>query len=200
MTRYFSFTIKDKKFKGYKKIASLLFGINAVLFVAWGLEAGASKRIILFTAAVILLGYAVYHWKYKPKKEKSYLIIYLLIAGIWFTETTYWYFAFVYLALPLLQYSMEKDFAIVVSDQDIIFAGLTRTNFAWDRFDNIILKDGLLTLDFTNNRIIQAEPDLFNSAGLDIVADKDEDAWKKGEDYSRLEKEFNEFCIENLKS
>ena len=47
-------------------------------------------------------------------------------------------------------------------------------------FNNIVLKDGLLTLDFTNNKIYQKEIE--------------------SEYSSAEEKEFNEFCNTQLKT
>jgi hypothetical protein len=189
MKHYFKFTIRDRKFEGYKKIASLLFVINAVLFTLWGLGTPSiSARIILITAAFILFVYAFYNWAYKKRKERSYLFVYLLMAGIWITETPYWHFSILFLLLLLLQYRMENNPTISLSPADIVITGLITRQYKWNAFNNIILKDGLLTLDFTDNKVLQTEPDWAES-----IANGEE------EDYSEIEKEFNEFCREQLK-
>lgn len=48
----------------------------------------------------------------------------------------------------------------------------------WDEVNNVILKDGLLTIDFKNNKLFQH-----------IILNSDEDI---------SEKEFNDFCEEQL--
>jgi hypothetical protein len=63
----------------------------------------------------------------------------------------------------------------------IIFNGLWNRKHDWAEISNIVLKDGILTIDFKNNRLFQKETD-----------DLDDD------DYDGEEDEFNEFCQEQL--
>ena len=64
------------------------------------------------------------------------------------------------------------------SDHKIVFNTLLRRKYQWNDFNNIVLKDDLLTLDFKNNRLLQRE-----------TVDEEGDA---GED------EFNDYCREQL--
>ncbi|HET9431236.1 MAG TPA: hypothetical protein VFO70_08665, partial [Chitinophagaceae bacterium] len=61
----------------------------------------------------------------------------------------------------------------------IVYTSFPVKNITWNQVNNVILKDGLLTLDQKNNRILQVE--IRNS-------DPDID-----------EKDFNEFCSRQLK-
>jgi hypothetical protein len=36
-------------------------------------------------------------------------------------------------------------------------AGFPPKDYKWDEFSNVVLKDNLLTLDFKNNKLLQAE-------------------------------------------
>lgn len=187
----FLFIIKDKKLGGYQKIASLLFLTNAVLFFILALDAASlPNRIILFVTSFILAVYSLYHWRYKKKKERSYVVIYLLIGSVWTITTPAWYFSVLFLAMLILQLRMENDLAIALSPAVVTITGLTKRSYAWTDFHNIILKDGLLTLDFKDNRVIQVEPDPSDPATPNP---------HPGEDYPQTEKEFNEFCREQLK-
>lgn len=203
MLNYYKFNIRDKKFAGYKKIASLLFIINAIAFTALGFTGiSISKKLILFTAAAILFVYALYHWKYKKKKDKSYITIYLLVAVIWIAETPYYYFSILFFILLFFQFRMENNALISFSTSEIKIKRFFLSEYKWTAFNNIILKDGLLTLDFTNNKIMQVEPDwtepyLFaNQQGGELDAYED----VAGEDYPKLEGEFNDFCNKQLNS
>jgi hypothetical protein len=190
MSRHFTFIVRDKKFEGYKKIASFFFLINAILFFFWAQASpGTSRRMALFMIAAVLVVYAIYHWLYKQKKEKSFIVIYLLVTTVWVTETSYWYAGLLFLLLLILQARMENDFWIRISSARITISSLIRKHYEWSAFDNIVLKDGLLTLDFKNNRIIQAEPD--------------GKYWENGAstetgNYTGFEQDFNEFCREHL--
>lgn len=199
----FQFIIKDKKFAGYKKIASFLFIINAVIFFALALDSlSRPGKTILFATAFILFTYSFYHWLYKKKKERSYTLIYLLMAAIWIAYTPSWYFAILFVALLILQWRMENDLTISLSPAGIVIDGLTKRNYPWSAFNNIILKDGLLTLDFANNQVIQAEPDWAEppAPGIVIHNRPGTHEWPATtEDYTGIEKEFNEFCRGQLK-
>lgn len=196
MSAPYHFIIRDRKYVGYKRIASFLFIINAVFFGTLSFSAvSVSRQLILGTASFILLAYAIYHWRYKKKKERSYIIIYLLIAVIWITETAYPYLSILYILLLLLQYRMENDLQFTISSNAVVIDRLFKTQYQWSVFNNIILKDGLLTLDFTNNKVIQVEPDWGWPAG---ITSSEELPLKDTEDYPVLEKEFNDFCKEQL--
>ena len=194
MRQSYKLIVKDKKYEGYKKLASFLFLINAIVFIALALgSTSISNKLILFTSSFILIAYSVYNWSYKKKKERSYIIVYILIAAIWISDTSFWYFSILLLLLLVLQFRMESDFTISLSDQNIIVNGFIKKSYLWPDFNNIVLKDDLLTLDFTNNRVLQVEPD-WNMA----IATGEIEAWEVRGDYPETEKEFNDFCQQQL--
>jgi hypothetical protein len=194
MQQFYKLTIKDKKYKGYKKLASFLFLINAIVFITLALGSSSiSNKLILFTSSFILIAYSVYNWSYKKKKERSYIIVYILIAAIWISDTPFWYFSILLLLLLVLQFRMESDFTISLTNQHIIVNGFIKKSYGWPDFNNIVLKDDLLTLDFTNNRILQVEPDWNVSAPNAGI-----ESWGVGEGYPETEKEFNDFCHQQL--
>ncbi|MFZ9661984.1 MAG: hypothetical protein ACO29O_08910, partial [Chitinophagaceae bacterium] len=64
------------------------------------------------------------------------------------------------------------------SDEKIEFNGIFKRQIYWQELSNVVLKDGMITLDFKNNNLIQKETDI------------DED----DEEYDVTEEEFNEYC------
>ena len=194
MQQFYKLIIKDKKYKSYKKFASLLFLINAAFFILLAFQSvSVSTRLILFTAAIILLVYSGYNWSYKKKKEKSYIAVYLLIAVTWISDTPFWYFSIFFIIIFLLQLRMESDFSILVSDRYVTINGFITKNHPWSDFNNIILKDELLTIDFKNNKLLQVEPDWNGSIATEGIEN-----WEVGKGYSETEKEFNDFCKQQL--
>ena len=87
--------------------------------------------------------------------------------------------AALFVLLTFLEYQAKYPLEIGFSPDRIVINNLFRKKIDWSSFNNILLKDGLLTLDFKNNRILQKEVD------EEEEGDADED-------------EFNDYCRERL--
>lgn len=132
---------------------------------------------IAFIAGVLI--WNVYHSVYKHRKV-YYSRALLIAALVWMKMPYYQWLSFVFIILALLEYQAKYSIEIGFADQEIKFNTLVKKRYKWSDFTNIVLKDGLLTLDFANNRIMQRE----------IEDDDDED--------DADEKEFNEYCQRQL--
>ena len=86
-------------------------------------------------------------------------------------------------AIAYLGYLATQPEEIGFSTDKIIVKKLFKRTIHWNELNNAMIKDGLLTLDFKNNKLFQAE------------TDDDED----NEEYDASEEEFNAFCQEHLK-
>jgi hypothetical protein len=80
--------------------------------------------------------------------------------------------------LGLLERQAKMPLEIGFTNDVVVINTLFRRYYRWTDFNNIILKDDILTLDFKSNRLLQRE-----------TADEEGDA---GED------EFNDYCREQL--
>jgi hypothetical protein len=69
---------------------------------------------------------------------------------------------------------VTKNKTIVIGETDITVSQPLPSKYQWNQFQNIVLKDGLLTLDFKNNKLLQA-----------IIAN---------EINEQHQAEFNDFC------
>ncbi|MDP4150635.1 MAG: hypothetical protein Q8927_00945 [Bacteroidota bacterium] len=90
-----------------------------------------------------------------------------------------------WLSVPLvlsafLEYQAKRPLEIGFSPDSVVVNSLWRRRFVWSAFNNVILKDGLLTLDFRNNRLLQKEVD-------------------EEEEGDAEEDEFNAFCQGRLR-
>jgi len=111
---------------------------------------------LVFIAGLLAWNAYVY---YKTEKEIYYSKA-LLIAGIVWTRMPYfqWLVA-VFAFLALLEYQAKRSPEIGFAEDYIIFNNLFRKKVPWNEIENVMLKDGLLTIDFKNNRILQREID-----------------------------------------
>ena len=80
-----------------------------------------------------------------------------------------------------LEYQVKRPLEIGFSGKQVVINSLFKRSYVWTDFNNVVLKDGLLTLDFKNNRLLQKE----------VVDEEDED--------DADEAEFNDYCQIRLK-
>lgn len=135
---------------------------------------GENKFLLLGTLLVIVLfGINLYQLFFGNRKvifSRS-----LLVAGIfWLSFPTFYWVGLPLIALGLLEKYAKNDLEIGFSANQIVINNLIKRRFTWQHFNNVMLKDDLLTMDFKNNRILQRMT-------IDDDSDADED-------------EFNEYC------
>jgi hypothetical protein len=115
----------------------------------------------------------------KNEKRRSYsrLTIFFVIvniAAVFFK----WWLAILLLPIYIFYRITTRKLPVIIGNDIISYPSFPTRSIEWSELSNLILKDGLLTLDFKNNKIIQQ-----------LV---DEDFQSPGE------KEFNEFCKQRL--
>jgi hypothetical protein len=79
-----------------------------------------------------------------------------------------------------MDYLSTRKMIVTVSQNNIRYPSFPQKNIPWRELSNVVLKDGLLTIDFKNNKLIQ-QP-ILNS------------------DWDINEAEFNTFCRRQLQS
>jgi len=163
--------------------------VNAIGFILCVLSALAFLREQLIRGAIVLpyaigivfiVGFLIYIF-FQSRKENTeiYYSKGLLLAGLVWTKMPYFeWMIFVFALLALLEYQAKHPLEIGFSNGQIVFNTLFKKKYSWDQLSNVILKDGLLTVDFTSNKIFQREID-------------------EGESEAS-EEEFNAWCREQL--
>ena len=100
------------------------------------------------------------------------VIAYWLLNGPWLIAPVVFVLYFLYVVAG-------RKLIVAVAAPQISYPSFPVKLIRWDELDNLVLRDGLLTIDFKNNRIIQQ---------------KVEDG-----DPAINERDFNDFCYEQLK-
>ena len=115
---------------------------------------------------------------FQKKKKPNYL---LLAAGlflamiIWLLMGVYWVAVIIFM-LGLLYIIASKTVSIHFYPEEIVFSSVPVRHVSWNELSNVMLRDNLLTMDYHNNKLFQAE---INAGSL-------------------REKDFNEFCRNKL--
>ncbi|PWT73962.1 MAG: hypothetical protein C5B59_12100 [Bacteroidetes bacterium] len=133
-------------------------------------------------AAIIIAGGLVTNLFAARKGDRIRYRNWLLIAGLFWLGMPYLqWLAILFFLLAFLEYQAKYPLEIGFSRDIVVINTLFKKKFAWSDFNNVMLKDGLLTLDFRDNRLFQKE----------ALEDEEDDA---------DEDEFNTFCSERLKN
>ena len=166
----------------YINILGFLLGLLSVVFFVKELVDTRQTAFVYLIGVIFILGVLIWNvYQSVYRHRKVYYSRALLIAAlVWMKMPYYQWLTFVFIILALLEYQAKYAIEIGFSEQHIKFNTLFRKVYSWRDFTNIVLKDGMLTLDFANNRILQRE----------IEYDVDED--------DADEKEFNEYCQKQL--
>lgn len=170
--------IRNRHSRVINIFAFVLCTLSLLLFLK---EQLASPGLIIpYVAGIIfiagLLAWNIYRLR---KGVPIYFSKAMLIAAIVWTRMPYWqWLVFVFVALALLEHQAKHALEIGFSSGEIVFNTLFKKRYQWSALNNVVLKDGLLTVDFKNNRLFQREID-------------------EGEQEAS-EEEFNLWCREQL--
>ena len=173
-------TLKNQNARYIDIIGSLLLLVSLFFFIKEMMIAG-SVSFAYLAGAVFIVGVLIWNFYFGIiKKRKTYFKYGLLIAAlVWLKMPFFQAIAFAFIALSLLEYQAKKQVEIGFSDKEILINTLFKKRVQWSELSNVVLKDGILTIDFNNNKIIQRE----------VEDDEEDDA---------LEEEFNRYCREQL--
>lgn len=111
-------------------------------------------------SAILLVGIYIFMRLYFIKKynQGNYLdqILFFVLAGCWLGLQNY--FMVTALAiLGILYHLTLQKIQFVFTPEKITRFSFPSKEYDWNLFNNVILKDNILTLDFKNDKLIQAE-------------------------------------------
>ena len=162
-------------------LSILLCFCSAAIFLYWLLTGAHSNYFLYAVAALILAGLVLNTIvRRKGREQVRYRYILLLAALGWLGMPFLSWMGILFIGLAFLEYQTKRPLEIGFDRDRVVINTLIRQRHDWSVFNNVLLKDGLLTLDFKSNRLIQKE-----------VAD-DEDEYDADED------EFNAYCRDRL--
>ena len=168
------------RFVHFFKIAFLF--VNALAFAYISLS--TEKYSVLIWC--LLSGLGIYHLLYINKKKEQIRSFQYFVFGSYWPVLGWLFLGLYWVAIPVcfvtyLSSNIKKIFRFSFSVEEIRIDSFPVRIIQWSKIQNLILKDGLLTIDLKNNHLIQSEilliqPDTKSAA------------------------DFNEFCQSQLKA
>jgi hypothetical protein len=175
--------LKQRDHRAIDILTILLCGSSAAIFLFTAVRTGLTSDYVFYLLAALIFAGLIFNavTRFFRTRPPFYRFLLGFAAVGWFLMPIKISWIGLIFAILIFLEAQAKHVVEIGFDTDcIVFNTLFSRRFHWSDFNNIILRDGLLTVDFKNNRLIQREI-------ADDVEDDDAD-----------EDEFNAFCREQL--
>lgn len=174
--------LKDNNESAYRLFFWFLFSLHWTLVTLSSLFGSAKYNSwCIYTSIVLYAGLLLLFTFYRKQPsifQRLHFIGYIIHGIVWWIIGIYLAIPFLIAIVLLSLYVKNKNTTIVFNDQAIQLNKILGSDkFSWSQYENIILKDGLLTLDRKDNHLLQVE---IKGGLLDI------------------ENEFNAYCQSHL--
>ncbi len=181
----YRFILQDTTQKAYRLFIWFLFFFHIVVAGVFGMNGGANQTKAELAAFFVLLSIfgILYYFFRKQKSWIDALGISMALLCFVFWERNGGMLAAIIIALLFILVTTVKNIKTMVfvsADGVVLKRVFNKIKYAWQKLDNVILKDGLLTIDLLSNKMIQAE-----------LAEENE---------AVNEEQFNLFCQQHLQN
>ena len=175
----YELVLQNHKLKTYRKISWLVVALNffAFLFITYQLINTENFRWPLL-GAVLILVFVIFFFLKKRRNENSeplFLYPFVISMFTWIKLDNYWMPVIMFIIL-IFENLSKKTLIVRIDDQRIIYPSFPQKEIDWSLVKNVLIKDGLLTIDLKNNKLIQS-----------LIIENEVN-----------EENFNEFCNKHL--
>lgn len=175
---------KSPKFINYISVLMILFVVLALAYTlvmhynTTGDYAFLYNRYLTAYIILLLLSLAYNFWKYN-KTGELFLYSSVAIAGLgWLVLPPLQLLIILYVVAALLEKPIKVKPEYGFDEEGIVFNSFPKKEYPWSEIQNVVIKFGMLSIDFYNNKLIQQEINSFVD--------------------TNLEEEFNAFCLQQI--
>jgi hypothetical protein len=189
-SKTYEYIVVLKEYASYKYIdwisrLMLLIAIVSFLFLVYlrvsiekSFQLDSKTGFFIFLSLLIIGWWIFVYLQSKRNHIPFYRFALLLAAWGWFLHPKGGYIYLVYLAAAIIERPAKLLPEVAFDEQEIVFNSFPKKTISWKEVSNVVLKEGLLTIDYKNNKLFQREVNEAVSA--------------------QTEKEFNAFCQQQL--
>ena len=173
----FAIEIPNERLKTYKLITFIILSLN---FFGFGFVFLKTTSIQSYLAIFLLIVNAI-PWAYYLLNKKHLIspiveITFILSAAYWFYIGNVWMALFL-VAFAAIGFIANKKSVINFTSEGIEYPSFPIKKYAWSQVQQVVWKDGILTIDLKNNKLMQLNIDKEFATKFDFVS-------------------FNKWCVE----
>ncbi|HEX7692777.1 MAG TPA: hypothetical protein VF408_10315 [Sediminibacterium sp.] len=172
---------KPPDYKLVNLVSQIMLFLSLVVFGSSSYLSSISARSVsLYVIMTGILAWLIYSNRRQRKGVPTYYRIALTLAAIgWGMQPDHWkWVSVVFVIAAIMERQVKFPVEYAFDEKQVVFNSLPKRYYNWKDISNVVLKDGILTIDFRNNKLIQKEINEHISG--------------------RLEQDFNEFCRQCL--
>ncbi|MDP9229814.1 MAG: hypothetical protein M3O67_03960 [Bacteroidota bacterium] len=155
----YNLVLKNEKLKTYDSISWLVITLNffAFVYIGYLMRGYNASKWPIIGASLILLSLLFFWVKKKTKRRQliSFSSPLFFALFTWVQLKNYWLAAAI-LLLIIFQELAKRKLEVIFFMDKIVYPSFPQKIIQWRQLNNVILKDGLLTIDFKNDKLIQA--------------------------------------------
>ncbi len=150
--------IPNEKAATYKVVTFIIAFINVAAFsYLYFNEANKSKQSFAMLGVILSIAATVFYiLKNYTKTQQSFKIeiAFIILALIWVISGE-WLLGLAVLIFAFLGFYANKKTVIQFNQQAIVYPSFPPKSINWAEVDYVILKDGILTIEQKNNKVLQ---------------------------------------------
>ncbi|NCT93695.1 MAG: hypothetical protein GXC72_04680 [Chitinophagaceae bacterium] len=169
--------LKRRSFKLADGVALLMLLLAIIILLEEAFTPFSMASAFPIAIVALILGFCAFNYAKLKNGRIPFYRVALLVAGwgiIYTVPGPYKWITALYVIAAAIEKQVKFPREIAFDETGIVINSFPRKNLSWQDVANVVLKDGLLTLDLKNNHLIQQELE------SDISA--------------KLEMDFNDFC------
>lgn len=173
--------LKQRDFKLVDNITLMMLFLAIVVLMESALTPFSDASVFPVTVVALIIGWVAFTFVKKRNGKTAYFRIAMLFAawGLMMTlPMPYTWLAAAYVIAAVAEKQVKFPREVAFDEEEVVFNTFPRSHYHWSEFSNVVLKDGLLTIDFKNNKLLQKEIDSHVAP--------------------QMEKDFNDFCKERI--
>jgi hypothetical protein len=174
-------TLKRPDYRLVDQVSQLMYLFALLVFgnEIYENQAGGVSAITFIGIFIVgIIGSWVLTYLKKRAVGFAYFRLGLFIAAVGFLSQGYYWMAGLYALAGLLERQVKFPQEIGFSEKQVAFNSFPKKTISWGDLNNVVIREGLLTIDYKNNKLDQKEID---------------------QDVPRsTEQEFNDYCRQRL--
>lgn len=153
----FEVILKNDSIPSYQRLALIILIFNLSVFIY--LSFYDAFRIQAISAIALIGIFLLARKKFIKDKKRGFLLngfLFFVLTFCWLAFENYILVATCFL-IGILYFLALQKLSFVFSEHGIKKESFPKKQFPWNELSNVLLKDQILTLDFKNNKLLQAE-------------------------------------------